>query len=128
MWKSTKLELIDMQRHAPGGSRGMLFIRALKDEVWHGLLCGSACVHDHAAYRNTHTHTDTSHRYVPNSVGNSCHSQRAVMNVVLLLQHNESRPGPSSQQLEGGCAGFVPLMHMWRFGFSPVSRASGFPR
>lgn len=67
----------------------MLFIRALKDEVWHGLLCGSARVHDHAAYRNTRTHTDTSHRYVPNSVGNYCHSQRAVMNVVLLLQHNE---------------------------------------
>lgn len=104
MWKSTALELIDMQQHAPRGSRGMLFIRALRDEVWHGLLCGSVCVHDHAAHRNTHTytHTDTSHRYVPNLVGNSCPSQRAVRNAVLLLQHNESRPGPSCQQLERG--------------------------
>lgn len=69
--------------------------------------------------KETRTHTDTSHRYVPNSVGNSCPSQKAVMNVVLLLQHNEKRPGPGSQQLEGGRVGFVPLMHMWRFGFSP---------
>lgn len=71
-----------------------------------------------------HTHIDTSHRYVPDSVGNSCPGQRAVRNVVLLLQHNESRLGPSSQQLEGGCVGYVPLVHMWRFGFSPC--LSGF--
>lgn len=64
----------------------------------------------------TRTHTDTSHRYVPNSVGNPCPSQRAVRNIALLLQHNKSRPGPSSQQLERGWGvgkvGLDPLVHM----------------
>lgn len=122
-----ELELIDMQQHAPGGSRGMLFISALRDEVWHGLLCGNVCVHDHASHRNTHTHTDTSHRYVPNSVGNSCPSQRAVRNAVLLLQHNESRPGPSSQQLERGvcwvCSTHAHVEH-WVFPLSFRLQAS----
>lgn len=63
MWKSKRLELIDMQRHAE-----VCYLLGFK-EVRSGTgYCVAVAVFMTTQF--IHTHMDTSHRYVPGSVGN----------------------------------------------------------